>query len=104
MLENIQKELKKTSGPSDNIKTAIDMIKRVMRRGNDSIAVDSIKNCDIDLTLHGSFIMREKFNILKPRKFESMVFLFENMIVFTQVSQVSSSITAIQEKLLLEFW
>ncbi|RZC36761.1 hypothetical protein BDFB_006956, partial [Asbolus verrucosus] len=82
--EVVKKELNKSGKSVDNVNRAIEVIRRVMRKGNDSIAIDSIKNCDLNLTLQGSFIMRASFNILKPRKFTSMVFLFEKIIVFTQ--------------------
>nr|XP_008193316.1 PREDICTED: uncharacterized protein LOC103313000 [Tribolium castaneum] len=84
LLEQIQKELNKKQQSLEKIETAVSVIRGVMRKGNDYIAIDSIKQCEIDLRLQGSFIMRSLFNISKPRKFVSMVFLFENVIVFTE--------------------
>lgn len=88
-LEQIQKELLKKDGfASDNIYKAIEIVRKQMSRGNDYIAIDSIKECPINLLEQGSFVMREKFNVIKPRKYEAMLFLFEKMLVFTTVDPV----------------
>jgi hypothetical protein len=84
ILEKIKKELIKAKKPIEKVCAAIEVVRKVMRKGNDFIAMDSIKNSDIDLLMQGSFIMRAVFNVLKPRKFVSMVFLFENAIIFTE--------------------
>lgn len=90
-MEQIQKELKKNQKPLEKISEAIGVVRNVMRKGNDYIAIDSIKQSEIDLRLHGSFIMRAPFAITKPRKMTSMVFLFENIVVFTEKMPVSST-------------
>lgn len=69
---------------------ALDIIKGEMSKGNDFVAIESIENSPINKEDYGSFKMREKFNILKPRRFEAMVFLFENIIVFTMCDPVSN--------------
>ncbi|XP_018567563.1 uncharacterized protein LOC108908124 [Anoplophora glabripennis] len=82
-LENIEKQLTKLKLPTGNVQMALDIIKGEMSKGNDFVAIESIENSPINKEDYGSFKMREKFNILKPRRFEAMVFLFENIIVFT---------------------
>lgn len=97
MLEKIQKEQKKCGGPLESISNAVQIIRGTMRKGNDFIAIDSIKECKLDLTLYGSFMMRAVFTVLRPRKFLSMVFLFENILVFTERVSVSiNTLTKIQ--------
>jgi 3-polyprenyl-4-hydroxybenzoate decarboxylase len=91
ILEKIKKELIKAKKPIEKVCAAIEVVRKVMRKGNDFIAMDSIKNSDIDLLMQGSFIMRAVFNVLKPRKFVSMVFLFENAIIFTEKISVSNN-------------
>lgn len=88
-LENIEKQLKKLDLPIGNVQMALDIIKGEMSKGNDFVAIESIENSPINKEDYGSFTMREKFNILKPRRFEAMVFLFENIIVFTICDPVS---------------
>lgn len=70
------------------------MVKEVMSRANDYIAIDSIKNCPINLSKEaGSFVMREKFLLHRANKvertFEAMVFFFDQIIVFTIETSVS---------------
>lgn len=96
-LEQIKKELIKTNDNShENIDRAIELIHKQMTKGNDYIAIDSIRNCPINLLEQGSFILREKFNVVKPRKYESMLFLFENIIIFTTTDPVGIQIEIIQ--------
>lgn len=90
ILENIRKELKKLDEPSDHIAHALDIIKKQMKIGNDSIAIDSIKNCPINLLNYGSFLMREKFNVIKPRRIEAMLFMFQDIVVITHIIAVNT--------------
>lgn len=84
LLDKISKELSKKDQSSDSIHAALEIVKKEMSKGNDYVAIYSIKDCPVKLAEEaGSFKMREKFTILKPRKFESVVFLFEEIIVFT---------------------
>ncbi|KAJ8974338.1 hypothetical protein NQ317_005679 [Molorchus minor] len=82
-LENIEKQLFKLNLPSDSTTTALEIIKQEMSKGNDSVAIASIDSSPIDKSEYGSFKMREIFIVLRPRRFEAMIFLFENLIVFT---------------------
>jgi hypothetical protein len=84
LMESIQKEVEKSGKSVNGIVSARCMIKKVMQKSNDLIAIDSITDCEVDLSKQGSFIMRGLFNVIKPRKFQCMVFLFEDMIVFTE--------------------
>lgn len=82
-LENIEKQLKKLNLPVEHAQTAIAILKDEMSKGNDSVAIESIENSPISKMDYGSFKMREKFSINKPRKVDAMVFLFSNVVVFT---------------------
>ncbi|KAK9730719.1 RhoGEF domain [Popillia japonica] len=64
---------------------AIEILKSNMTKGNDSIAVESILKVPetVDLYKKGSYIDREKFVMLKPRRQEAVIFLFEDIVVFT---------------------
>lgn len=84
MLENIKKELKKIGITSDILENAINIIQKELITGNDYIAIDSISKWpQMQKTELGSFIMRDMFTIKYKKKYESMVFLFERMIIFT---------------------
>ncbi|XP_056633433.1 uncharacterized protein LOC130443013 isoform X2 [Diorhabda sublineata] len=82
-LENIEKQLKKLNLPVEGAQSAIAILKDEMSKGNDSVAIESIENSPISKMDYGSFKMREKFSINKPRKVDAMVFLFSHVVVFT---------------------
>lgn len=91
-LKGINEQLNKRYSHSITVQAALDMIKEAMSRANDYIAIDSIKGCSINLSKAGSFVMREKFLVRAnkyDRTFESMVFFFDEIIVFTTESDVS---------------
>lgn len=89
LLENIEKELKILELAHQNIRDAIILVKSVMSKGNDCVAIESIQNSLISKIDYGSFIMRDKFTIIKPRRLDSIVFLFSNFVVFTIQDPVS---------------
>lgn len=92
-LENISKELNKSGVHSAKVQTALNIVKEAMTRGNDFIAICSIRDCPLNLIKEaGSFVMREEFHILKPKKLVSIVFLFEAIVVFTVNNQVSAGL------------
>lgn len=68
---------------------ALDIIKKYMSRGNDAVAIASILHSPLHTKDYGSFITREKFVLLKPKRLELMVFLFEGAVVFTTEDPVS---------------
>ncbi|CAH1168750.1 unnamed protein product [Phyllotreta striolata] len=83
-LENIQKQLDKLDLSTYNVQAALFIVKEEMSKGNDSVAIESIENSPISKKEYGSFVIREKFNVIKPKRVDStMVFLFTNVVVFT---------------------
>ncbi|KAL1513473.1 hypothetical protein ABEB36_002879 [Hypothenemus hampei] len=80
--ENIIKHLEKDGNSTDFVQLALDLIKKYMSKGNDAVAVASILHSPLHPKDYGSLISREKFSMIKPKKSELMVFLFENVIVF----------------------
>lgn len=95
LLENIRKEVGKMElhrKIKNIIEKALEMVKSVMSKGNDYVAIESIQSSPLSSTDYGSFIMRDKFMLLKPRKLECMVFLFTNLVVFTVEDPVSNTL------------
>ncbi|XP_048518517.1 uncharacterized protein LOC109537555 isoform X1 [Dendroctonus ponderosae] len=82
-LENIIKQLQKDDRPIGLVQLSLDMVKKYMSKGNDAVALASILFSPLHTKDYGSFIAREKFTVLKPKKAEMMVFLFEGVVVFT---------------------
>lgn len=89
-LENIESEMIKCDYSCENIQKAKTFITNVMNKGNNMIAVDCIENHLIDNEKCGNFIKRGELTLLKPKLMQSMVFLFENVIIFTKTKQVRS--------------
>ncbi|XP_066143646.1 uncharacterized protein [Euwallacea fornicatus] len=83
-LENIIKQLEKENKSSALAQDSLSMIKKYLSRGNDSVAIASILRSPLHTKDYGSFIAREKFSMIKPKKMEIVVFLFEGVVVFTQ--------------------
>lgn len=85
LLENIKKELYKMGVKKvTKLIIAINIIKEELNKGNDYIAIESIHEWPVMNKMDlGPFIMRDIFIIRNPRKFESMIFLFNKMLVFT---------------------
>ncbi|CAG9768837.1 unnamed protein product [Ceutorhynchus assimilis] len=82
-LENIIKQLGKEGKSIGAVQMALDVVKKYMSRGNDAVAIASILFSPLHTREYGAFISREKFALLKPKRMEVMVFLFEDVIVFT---------------------
>ncbi|XP_050302333.1 uncharacterized protein LOC126740386 isoform X3 [Anthonomus grandis grandis] len=82
-LENIIKQLEKEGKPIGSAQLALDIIKKYMSSGNDAVAIASILRSPLHTKDYGSFISREKFSLIKPKRLELMVFLFEEVVVFT---------------------
>lgn len=86
LLENMQKELKKMNSDSTKLQDAVNMLKAELQKGNDFLAIYSIKSFpQIDTVQLGSFVARESFLIKSGKKFVSMVFLFDHMLIFTSI-------------------
>lgn len=81
LLENLQKAVRK----SERLDPAVEILKTNMTKGNDAIAVESILQLpqSLDLYTKGSYIDREKFIMTKPKRQEIVIFLFEEIVVFT---------------------
>lgn len=88
-MDQINKELQKQEISSKYVKKAQDIVRTQMKRGNDFVAICSISKIPYSLQETGSFVLRDKFIILKPRRYEATLFLFENMLFFTTEHPVS---------------
>lgn len=89
-LDQINKELAKQEMRSPDLDKARSIVKTYMKKGNDYVAIDSITKVPYSLSDKvGSFIFREKFFILKPKKYEATLFLFEQSLIITIADPVS---------------
>lgn len=89
LLENLLKELNVASLPNETVEKSLNIVKKWMSKSNGRIAALSIKFSPINMEeAAGEFIMMQNFEVVQPRRFQSNVFMFENIIVFTVDSKV----------------
>ena len=73
------------------LQRAIDMVKFLLRHGNDLLAMDSLRDCDVSLQEQGQLLRQEEFVIWQGRKKSiRRVFLFEELIVMSKPKRNSS--------------
>ncbi|GLV42421.1 Puratrophin-1-like [Carabus blaptoides fortunei] len=87
LMEELGKECKKHKIDDNEVKEAIEMLKTEMRLGNDLMAFDAIKGCDMDLKDQGDLIYRNEFTVYKGAEpaYKAMVFLFDKIMMFTRI-------------------
>ena len=64
------------------------MVKFQLRHGNDMLATDALKECDVNLQEQGRLLRQDEFLVWQGRK-KSLrhVFLFEDMILFSKTKR-----------------
>ncbi|KAL5021840.1 hypothetical protein ScPMuIL_000995 [Solemya velum] len=68
-----------------DLKEAEEMVKFQLRHGNDLLAMDALRECDVNLGEQGRLLRQEEFLIWQGRrKFLRQVFLFEDMVLFSK--------------------
>ncbi|XP_068596678.1 pleckstrin homology domain-containing family G member 4B [Brachionichthys hirsutus] len=64
---------------------ATDMVKFQLRHGNDLLAMDAIRDCDVNLKEQGQLIRQDEFTLWTGRKkCQRHVFLFEELVLFSK--------------------
>ncbi|XP_008197482.2 puratrophin-1 isoform X1 [Tribolium castaneum] len=90
----LQQMMKACVGPSmerlqelEDLKQAEEMVRFKLRHGNDLLAMDSIRECDVNLKEQGSLLRQNEFLVWEGRngkKSLRQVFLFEELILFSK--------------------
>lgn len=88
LLTEIKEELNNISLHSKEIENALLMVRAKAKKGDDLVAIDSIENLPFGLSETGSFVKKENFVVVKPKKYETTLFLFENLLIFTTNNSV----------------
>ncbi|XP_049818599.1 uncharacterized protein LOC109601686 isoform X4 [Aethina tumida] len=71
----------------DDLKSAEEMVRFQLRHGNDLLAMDSIRECDVNLKEQGRLLRQNEFLVWEGRsgkKSLRQVFLFEDLILFSK--------------------
>ncbi|KAL4646931.1 pleckstrin homology domain-containing family G member 4B [Arapaima gigas] len=72
-----------------DLRTAEDMVKFQLRHGNDLLAMDAIRGCDVNLKEQGQLRCQDEFVVwCGRRKYLRHVFLFEELILFSKTKKV----------------
>uniref|UniRef100_A0A8C6YIR1 Puratrophin-1 n=1 Tax=Naja naja TaxID=35670 RepID=A0A8C6YIR1_NAJNA len=92
------KDLIKTCGEAQEqelayLRAAEQMVRFQLRHGNDLLAMDAIRNCDVNLKEQGQLMRQDEFSIsLGRRKCQRHVFLFEDLILFSKPKRVEGAL------------
>uniref|UniRef100_H3DM35 Pleckstrin homology and RhoGEF domain containing G4B n=1 Tax=Tetraodon nigroviridis TaxID=99883 RepID=H3DM35_TETNG len=72
-----------------DLHTAEDMVKFQLRHGNDLLAMDAIRGCDVNLKEQGQLCCQDEFIVwCGRRKYLRHVFLFEDLILFSKTKKI----------------
>ncbi|XP_066289442.1 pleckstrin homology domain-containing family G member 4B-like isoform X3 [Branchiostoma lanceolatum] len=73
-----------------DLRLAEDLVKFQLRHGNNLLAMDSLRDCDININEQGKLLRQEEFLVWQGRKkFFRHVFLFEDLILFSKTKRTS---------------
>lgn len=88
MLKQIMKECPQSDQAYQDLRAAEQMVKFQLRHGNDLLAMDALRECDVNLQEQGQLLRQDEFLVWQGRK-KSLrhVFLFEDMILFSKTKR-----------------
>ncbi|XP_022092000.1 puratrophin-1-like isoform X3 [Acanthaster planci] len=90
LLRDLIRECRPSDQELASLKSAEEMVQFQMRHGNDLLAMDSIKDCDVDLHEQGELLRQDEFLVYRGhRKCVRHVFLFEDMILFSKTRRTA---------------
>ncbi|XP_069460541.1 pleckstrin homology domain-containing family G member 4B-like isoform X2 [Ambystoma mexicanum] len=75
------------------LRAAQEMVKFQLRHGNDLLAMDAIRDCDVNLKEQGQLVRQDEFTIwLGRKKCQRHVFLFEDLILFSKPKRLEGGL------------
>uniref|UniRef100_A0A0L8HGG1 DH domain-containing protein n=2 Tax=Octopus bimaculoides TaxID=37653 RepID=A0A0L8HGG1_OCTBM len=88
LLKQMIKACPETETEYNDLKSAEEMVKFHLRHGNDMLAMDSLKECDVNLQEQGRLLRQNEFFVTQGRK-KSMrhIFLFEELVLFSKTKK-----------------
>uniref|UniRef100_A0A5F8HL89 Pleckstrin homology and RhoGEF domain containing G4 n=1 Tax=Monodelphis domestica TaxID=13616 RepID=A0A5F8HL89_MONDO len=67
------------------LRAARDLVRFQLRHGNDLLAMDAIRGCDVNLKEQGQLVRQDEFTVWSGRKkCRRQVFLFEELVLFSK--------------------
>lgn len=82
----LQQLMKMSKGDTEYLRQAESMVRFQLRHGNDLLAMDSLRECDVNLKEQGRLLRQNEFLVWqgKGKKCLRQVFLFEELILFSK--------------------
>ncbi|XP_051511165.1 uncharacterized protein LOC127416075 isoform X2 [Myxocyprinus asiaticus] len=75
------------------LRAAAEMVKFQLRHGNDLLAMDAIRDCDVNLKEQGQLVRQDEFTICYGRKkCQRHVFLFEDLVLFSKPKRIEGGL------------
>uniref|UniRef100_A0A8C5QK12 Puratrophin-1 n=1 Tax=Leptobrachium leishanense TaxID=445787 RepID=A0A8C5QK12_9ANUR len=75
------------------LRAAEEMVKFQLRHGNDLLAMDAIRDCDVNLKEQGQLVRQDEFTVwLGRKKCQRHVFLFEDLILFSKPRRIEGGL------------
>ncbi|KAK3510121.1 hypothetical protein QTP70_026837, partial [Hemibagrus guttatus] len=75
------------------LRAAAEMVKFQLRHGNDLLAMDAIRDCDVNLKEQGQLVRQDEFTIWYGRKkCQRHVFLFEELVLFSKPKRIEGGL------------
>ena len=88
LLQDLMKHCPKGHQHESNLESAICVVKFLLRHGNDLLALESLKDCDLELKDYGRLLRQEEFLVYQGRKkFMRHIFLFEDLLLFSKTKK-----------------
>ncbi|XP_072365985.1 pleckstrin homology domain-containing family G member 4B isoform X4 [Scyliorhinus torazame] len=90
LLKDMIKQCSKTQEQElSDLQGAEEMVKFQLRHGNDLLAMDAIRGCDVNLKEQGQLMCQEEFIVWCGRKkYLRHIFLFEDLILFSKTKRI----------------
>ncbi|GIY95407.1 hypothetical protein CEXT_282861 [Caerostris extrusa] len=86
LLKQLLKECPEREKEHKALKAAEEMVRFQLRHGNDLLAMDALKDCDVNVKEQGLLLRQDEFIVWQGRSRKCMrhVFLFEDLILFSK--------------------
>ena len=88
LLQDLMKHCPERHHNEEKLKEALNMVKFLLRHGNDLLALESLRDCDLELKDYGRLLRQEEFLVYQGRKkYMRHLFLFEDLLVFSKTKK-----------------
>ncbi|XP_019748756.1 puratrophin-1 [Hippocampus comes] len=82
-----------------SLRTALAAVKFQLRHGNDLLAMDAIRRCDVDLKEQGRLLRQDRFTVWSGRrKRDRRVFLFDELLLLSKAKKMDGGLDVFEYK------